>query len=175
MSKQPPTAQDVDDQDLLDALYAHAYTYAHGHSVGGTNPSLLRAMGAGTAVIAYDVPFNREVLDERAWLFTDSRDVTFWALSWSFHRSGADACSCSSSICRRAVSGSSTASMEVKAKRTLVKSAPELWELAAEEERMRAWMGGLLGTAAPVSVEVTASVPESVLAFRAAPPQRNSP
>jgi glycosyltransferase involved in cell wall biosynthesis len=65
----------VYDQDLLDQLYAHAYTYAHGHSVGGTNPSLLRAMGAGTAVIAYDVPFNREVLNERAWLFADAADV----------------------------------------------------------------------------------------------------
>jgi len=50
------------DQDLLDQLYAHAATYLHGHSVGGTNPSLLRAMGAGTAVIAWDVVFNREVL-----------------------------------------------------------------------------------------------------------------
>lgn len=50
------------DQELLDQLYAHAATYLHGHSVGGTNPSLLRAMGAGTAVIAWDVVFNREVL-----------------------------------------------------------------------------------------------------------------
>jgi glycosyltransferase involved in cell wall biosynthesis len=50
------------DQDQLNQLYAHAVTYLHGHSVGGTNPSLLRAMGAGSAVIAYDVNFNREVL-----------------------------------------------------------------------------------------------------------------
>ncbi|MCH1882714.1 glycosyltransferase [Agrococcus sp. ARC_14] len=57
------------DQSLLDALYAHAYTYVHGHSVGGTNPSLLRAMGAGTATIAWDVGFNREVLADDAWAF----------------------------------------------------------------------------------------------------------
>lgn len=57
------------DQELLDALYAHAYAYVHGHSVGGTNPSLLRAMGAGTATIAWDVGFNREVLDDDAWCF----------------------------------------------------------------------------------------------------------
>ena len=49
------------DQELLDQLYAGALTYLHGHSVGGTNPSLLRAMGAGTATIAYDIVFNREV------------------------------------------------------------------------------------------------------------------
>jgi len=50
------------DQELLDELYANAATYLHGHSVGGTNPSLLRAMGAGSSILAYDVTFNREVL-----------------------------------------------------------------------------------------------------------------
>lgn len=65
----------VFDQDLLDALYFHAYGYAHGHSVGGTNPSLLRAMGAGTAVIAYDVGFNREVLDGEGWFFSTADDA----------------------------------------------------------------------------------------------------
>lgn len=49
------------DQDLLDQLYACAATYLHGQSVGGTNPSLLRALGAGTPVTAVDVIFNREV------------------------------------------------------------------------------------------------------------------
>jgi len=63
------------DQELLDALYANALTYLHGHSVGGTNPSLLRAMGAGTAVIGYDVPFNREVLDGMGGFFADAADV----------------------------------------------------------------------------------------------------
>lgn len=50
------------DQAELDQLYANALTYVHGHSVGGTNPSLLRAIGAGAATIAFDVSFNREVL-----------------------------------------------------------------------------------------------------------------
>ncbi|RMB58449.1 glycosyltransferase [Tessaracoccus antarcticus] len=66
----------VYDQDVLDALYFHAYSYLHGHSVGGTNPSLLRAMGAGTAVIAYDVVFNREVLSDRGWYFREAEGVT---------------------------------------------------------------------------------------------------
>jgi glycosyltransferase involved in cell wall biosynthesis len=57
------------DQAQLDELYANALTYLHGHSVGGTNPSLLRAMGAGTAVLAWDVVFNREVLGDRGWFF----------------------------------------------------------------------------------------------------------
>jgi len=53
----------IHDQVLIDALYASAKAYIHGHSVGGTNPSLLRAMGAAP-VLAFDSPFNREVLGE---------------------------------------------------------------------------------------------------------------
>lgn len=65
----------VYDQELLDAMYFHAYTYLHGHSVGGTNPSLLRAIGAGTPVIGFDVSFNRDVVDSRGWFFTDATSV----------------------------------------------------------------------------------------------------
>ncbi|WP_201739585.1 glycosyltransferase [Glutamicibacter sp. HZAU] len=63
------------DQELLDELYAQALVYWHGHSVGGTNPSLLRAIGAGTAVNAFDVNFNREVLRDSGEFFTNSQDV----------------------------------------------------------------------------------------------------
>ena len=66
------------DQAQLDELYANSVTYLHGHSVGGTNPSLLRAMGAGTAVLAYDVVFNRETLGDRGWFF--DRPATLGAL-----------------------------------------------------------------------------------------------
>ena len=55
--------------------------------------------------------------------------------------------------------------METKAKRTLVKSPPELWELADDVARMEAWMAGLVGTADPVSVQVTDREPERVLAW----------
>ena len=63
------------DQDQLDQLYANALTYVHGHSVGGTNPSLLRAMGAGCAVIAYDVNFNRDVLGPDGSFFADAEQL----------------------------------------------------------------------------------------------------
>jgi glycosyltransferase involved in cell wall biosynthesis len=69
------------DQRLLDQLYAHALTYLHGHSVGGTNPSLLRAMGAGTAVVAYDVVFNREVLGDDGRFFAGPGDIAAALLS----------------------------------------------------------------------------------------------
>ena len=63
------------DQDLLDQLYAGSLTYLHGHSVGGTNPSLLRAMGAAAATSAYDVSFNREVLRGHGRFFRTPADV----------------------------------------------------------------------------------------------------
>lgn len=63
------------DQELLDALYAGALSYLHGHSVGGTNPSLLRAMGAGAAIEGFDVVFNRDVLGQAGRFFTDASDV----------------------------------------------------------------------------------------------------
>lgn len=63
------------DQDLLDQLYANAKVYWHGHSVGGTNPSLLRAAGSGTATNAFDVGFNREVLESAGRYFTGPQDV----------------------------------------------------------------------------------------------------
>ncbi|GAB2455688.1 glycosyltransferase family protein [Jatrophihabitans fulvus] len=63
------------DQDLLDELYANSATYLHGHSVGGTNPSLLRAMGSAAPTIALDVVFNREVLTGTGRYFRDAEGV----------------------------------------------------------------------------------------------------
>jgi glycosyltransferase involved in cell wall biosynthesis len=63
------------DQELLDQLYANSASYLHGHSVGGTNPSLLRAIGAGAAVIAFDVDFNREVVADAGRYFATPADV----------------------------------------------------------------------------------------------------
>ncbi|WP_091942377.1 DUF1972 domain-containing protein [Trujillonella endophytica] len=63
------------DQELLDQLYAHSATYLHGHSVGGTNPSLLRAIGAGAAVTAFDCSFNREVVADAGRYFSTPDDV----------------------------------------------------------------------------------------------------
>ena len=60
------------DRELLDQMYANARTYIHGHSVGGTNPSLLRAMGAGAPVLAFDCEFNREVTAQRALFWRDA-------------------------------------------------------------------------------------------------------
>ena len=59
----------VYEQEKLAALRIFAKAYMHGHSVGGTNPSLLEGMACSNLVIAHDNPFNREVLGE-AGLYT---------------------------------------------------------------------------------------------------------
>lgn len=53
----------VADQEQLNQLWANCGLYLHGHSVGGTNPSLLQALGAGAPVLAFDTVYNREVID----------------------------------------------------------------------------------------------------------------
>jgi glycosyltransferase involved in cell wall biosynthesis len=54
------------DTGQLASLRVHAACYLHGHSVGGTNPSLLEALACGNWVIAHDNPFNREVARDAA-------------------------------------------------------------------------------------------------------------
>lgn len=64
------------DQEVLTALRYHCRAYIHGHSVGGTNPSLLEAMACGNYVVAHDNAFNREVTQNRCAYFTKANDVT---------------------------------------------------------------------------------------------------
>jgi glycosyltransferase involved in cell wall biosynthesis len=59
----------------LQALRYHARAYFHGHTVGGTNPSLLEALGCGNMVIARDNLYNREVAGEAASYFLRSHDL----------------------------------------------------------------------------------------------------
>lgn len=66
----------VYDRELLDQLYGNSRSYLHGHSVGGTNPSLLRAMGAGAPVLAFDCEFNREVTADRALFWSSPDELT---------------------------------------------------------------------------------------------------
>lgn len=65
----------VFDPPRLTALRYHARAYLHGHSVGGTNPSLLEAMACENLVLAHDNPFNREVLGDAGLYFGTSAEV----------------------------------------------------------------------------------------------------
>jgi glycosyltransferase involved in cell wall biosynthesis len=64
------------DHDVLDALRFYASCYVHGHTVGGTNPSLIEALGAAQAVIANDNRFNRWVAGEEAEYFDNEQDLS---------------------------------------------------------------------------------------------------
>lgn len=59
------------DQPTLEALRFHSIAYLHGHQVGGTNPSLVEALGAGNAVIAHENRFNKWVAGAAGIYFTD--------------------------------------------------------------------------------------------------------
>jgi glycosyltransferase involved in cell wall biosynthesis len=63
------------EQPVLDALRKGALLYLHGHSVGGTNPSLLEAMACGAPICAHDNPFNRTVLGADAFFFETENQV----------------------------------------------------------------------------------------------------
>ena len=56
---------------LLKKIRENAYGYIHGHSVGGTNPSLLEALGRTDLNLVFDVEFNKEVAGDGAIYFTE--------------------------------------------------------------------------------------------------------
>lgn len=62
------------DPHVVCALRAHCLLYVHGHRVGGTNPSLVEALGAGNAVLAHDNRFNRWVARDAAAYFSSTAE-----------------------------------------------------------------------------------------------------
>lgn len=62
------------DKYVVQALRFHSRFYVHGHQVGGTNPSLVEALGAGNAVLAHDNLYNRWVAGEAGVYFKDEND-----------------------------------------------------------------------------------------------------
>jgi len=63
------------DNAKVRSLQNNSYLYFHGHSVGGTNPSLLEAMASEALIAAHDNPFNKSVLSNDAFYFSDSNGV----------------------------------------------------------------------------------------------------
>lgn len=62
-------------KDALNMLRQHCFAYLHGHSAGGTNPSLLEAMITQNLICAHDNQFNREVCDRFALFFSDATEL----------------------------------------------------------------------------------------------------
>lgn len=63
------------DNEKLNILRGHCSLYLHGHSCGGTNPSLVEAMYLGLPIAAFNVNFNRETTENKALYFDDSEDL----------------------------------------------------------------------------------------------------
>jgi glycosyltransferase involved in cell wall biosynthesis len=63
------------DNETINALRKFSRIYFHGHSVGGTNPSLLEAMGATCNIAAHDNIFNRAILGDDADYFSNQNDI----------------------------------------------------------------------------------------------------
>jgi len=59
----------IGNSEHVKELHSNAYAYVHGHSLGGTNPSLLTALACRNCVLALDTPFNLEVLEDYGILF----------------------------------------------------------------------------------------------------------
>lgn len=62
----------VNNSEHIKELHCNCFAYIHGHSVGGTNPALLKALGYGNCILALDNPFNREVIADCGILFDNS-------------------------------------------------------------------------------------------------------
>ncbi|RYZ18596.1 MAG: glycosyltransferase, partial [Sphingobacteriales bacterium] len=60
---------------IVNALRHFSRLYFHGHSVGGTNPSLLEAMACGCTIAAHNNPFNKTVLEDNAFYFSSAEDI----------------------------------------------------------------------------------------------------
>lgn len=63
------------EQQKLDKLRNSCMLYIHGHSAGGTNPSLVEAMYMGLPVAAYDVIYNRYTMGNKGFYFSDSQEL----------------------------------------------------------------------------------------------------
>ena len=59
------------DKNTLNLFRKNSKAYIHGHSVGGTNPSLLEAMAVSCLIFAHDNKYNRNVLGKDAFFFSD--------------------------------------------------------------------------------------------------------
>lgn len=65
----------VYEHEEINSLRHYSKFYFHGHSVGGTNPSLLEAMAAECIIAAHDNPFNKYILEDKAYYFSDPAQI----------------------------------------------------------------------------------------------------
>ncbi|MAG56493.1 MAG: glycosyl transferase [Planctomycetes bacterium] len=114
----------VFDQQIVQTLRAGARLYIHGHHHGGTNPSLVEALAASSAVLAHDNPFNR-------WVATEDAAEFF---------SGPDACA--AALDRLLTDDARLEAMRKAARARFEAAFTQDIILGAYEELLRAWLPG---------------------------------
>jgi glycosyltransferase involved in cell wall biosynthesis len=73
------------DQRTLDVIRGGAVLYIHGHSAGGTNPSLVEAMNLELPILAFNVSYNRTTTENKAAYFKGVEDIEEYVVSKSMH------------------------------------------------------------------------------------------
>jgi len=63
------------DQEILDAIRGNSQVYIHGHSAGGTNPSLVEAMYLARPIICFGVKYNRATTENKAEYFDSTNEL----------------------------------------------------------------------------------------------------
>lgn len=73
------------DKEILKELWCCSFAYIHGNSVGGTNPALLQAMASGCFTMAFDIPFNRDVLSDCGIYYERSVESLAEKMHWALN------------------------------------------------------------------------------------------
>jgi len=110
------------DKEQVSALRYHALFYAHGHQVGGTNPSLVEALGAGSPVLAHNNKYNKWVVKESSQFFS-SKDE------------------CAEKITHLLENKADLEQMRIKSKENFRENFTWLKILSAYEELLSDWAG----------------------------------
>lgn len=74
------------DQTTLDLIRGNAVLYIHGHSAGGTNPSLVEAMNLQLPILSYGVSYNKTTTEQQAHYFTTSEEITQYVQTSSMEK-----------------------------------------------------------------------------------------
>jgi glycosyltransferase involved in cell wall biosynthesis len=80
----------VTNSEILAELYHHCFAYLHGHEFGGTNPTMLKAMAYGSAILALNTRFNKEMLsgDRYGLFFEKNRESIALLMQQVEHQDG---------------------------------------------------------------------------------------
>jgi glycosyltransferase involved in cell wall biosynthesis len=64
----------IENPDYVKELHCNCYAYVHGHTMGGTNPALVKSLAYGNMVVVLNTPFNSEVVEDYGVLFEKSAE-----------------------------------------------------------------------------------------------------